>query len=151
MVEIALFQPEIPPNTGNIMRLAANAGCRLHLIEPLGFRLSDRALARAGMDYRDDVEMARHGCWEAFREATAGRRILALTTKGTTRYDSPRYTAGDILLFGAETSGLPAKVLATIPVELRLRIPMRRGSRSLNLANAVAIVVYEAWRQVGFG
>jgi len=150
MVEIALFQPEIPPNTGNIMRLAANTGCRLHLIEPLGFRLTDRTLARAGMDYRDGVEIARHSGWEAFQEWSGGRRILALTTQGATRYDLMRYAAGDILLFGAETRGLPPSILDTIRSEFRLRLPMQPGSRSLNLANAVAIVVYEAWRQRGF-
>ncbi len=151
MFEIVLYQPEIPPNTGNIMRLAANTGCRLHLVRPLGFRLNDRSLARAGMDYRGTVDLVLHDDWPACADALGTRRVLALSTRGVVRYDEVRYAAGDALLFGAETRGLPAELLDGLAPEQRIRIPMRATSRSLNLANAVAVVVFEAWRQIGFG
>ncbi len=150
MFEIVLYEPEIPPNTGNIMRLCANTGCRLHLVRPLGFSLSDKQLARAGMDYRAGVDFALHDGWPQCRSALAGRRIYAVTTRGTVRYDSPRYQSGDVFVFGPETRGLPAELMESFAPDARLRLPMLPGSRSLNLANAVTAVVYEAWRQLGF-
>jgi tRNA (cytidine/uridine-2'-O-)-methyltransferase len=150
MFNIVLYQPEIPPNTGNVIRLAANTGARLHLVEPLGFSLEDKQLRRAGLDYREYADMRVHKDWAACLEALGGARIFACTTKGTTRHTSPAYTAGDAFLFGQETRGLPDDILAAIPGELRLRLPMRPGNRSLNLSNAVAVVVFEAWRQLGF-
>lgn len=148
MFEIVLFEPEIPPNTGNVMRLAANTGCRLHLVRPLGFSLADKQLERAGMDYRAAIEYTLHDDWERCRQALAGRRIYALTTKGAQRHDQLRYKPGDVFLFGSESRGLPADVLAQ--AQALVRLPMRPASRSLNLANAVAIVIYEAWKQAGF-
>ena len=148
MFEIVLFEPEIPPNTGNVMRLAANTGCRLHLVRPLGFSLSDKQLERAGMDYRAGIDYTLHDDWDHCRETLAARRIYAVTTKGTQRHDQIRYQAGDVFVFGPETSGLPPHILSQAAAQLRL--PMVAGSRSLNLANAVAIVIYEAWRQLCF-
>ena len=148
MFEIVLFEPEIPPNTGNVMRLAANAGCRLHLVRPLGFSLSDKQLERAGMDYRAGIDYTLHDDWEHCRATLAGRRIYALTTKGAQRHDSIRYQAGDVFVFGPETRGLPPRVLSHATA--RLRLPMLASSRSLNLANTVAVVIYEAWRQLDF-
>ena len=148
MFEIVLFEPEIPPNTGNVMRLAANTGCRLHLVRPLGFSLAAKQLERAGMDYRAAIEYTLHDDWEHCRQALAGRRIYALTTKGVQRHDQLRYKSGDVFVFGSESRGLPAHVLAQAQAQIRL--PMRPASRSLNLANAVAIVIYEAWKQAGF-
>lgn len=150
MLDIVLFQPEIPPNTGNSIRLAANTGARLHLVRPLGFDLSDRQLARAGLDYHDLASLTIHDDWEACRGVLAGRRMFALSTKGRTRYDAARFAPDDVLLFGRETSGLPAEILAAVPDERRLRIPMCPANRSINLSNAVAVVVFEAWRQLGF-
>jgi tRNA (cytidine/uridine-2'-O-)-methyltransferase len=150
MFEIVLYEPEIPPNTGNIMRLCANAGCRLHLVRPLGFSLSDKQLERAGMDYRGDIDCRVHDDWPHCRSALAGRRMFALTTRGSGRYDQIHYRAGDVLVFGAETRGLPDAVLDDVDPAYRLRIPMAGASRSINLANAVSIVVYEGWRQLGF-
>lgn len=150
MLDIVLFQPEIAPNTGNSIRLAANTGARLHLVRPLGFDLSDRQLARAGLDYHDLASVVVHEDWEACRGVLAGRRLFALSTKGRTRYDLARFEPDDVLLFGRETSGLPSEILETVPEERRLRIPMRPANRSINLSNAVAIVVFEAWRQLGF-
>ena len=150
MFDIVLFEPEIPPNTGNIMRLCANTGCRLHLVRPLGFSLADKQLSRAGMDYRAGVEFALHDDWTLCRAALAGRRLFALTTHGEYRYDGPRYQAGDAFVFGPETRGLPSYVLDEFTPFTRLRLPMLPGSRSLNLANAVSAVVYEAWRQLDF-
>jgi tRNA (cytidine/uridine-2'-O-)-methyltransferase len=150
MFHIVLYQPEIPPNTGNIMRLAANAGARLHLTRPLGFRLDDRTLARAGMDYARGVDVRVYDDWAHCLEALAGARLFAVTTRGQTRHNAPAYAAGDAFIFGPETRGLPVELLETFPPERRLRIPMQAGSRSLNLANAVGIVLYEAWRQFGF-
>lgn len=150
MFDIVLFEPEIPPNTGNIIRLAANAGCRLHLVGPLGFRLSDRALKRAGLDYGDIASVTRHRDWQACVLHFNARRIYALSTSGTRTYSEAAFVPADVFLFGPETRGLPQAVLAGIPEAMRLRLPMRPDSRSLNLSNAVAVVVYEAWRQQGF-
>ena len=150
MFEIVLYQPEIPPNTGNIIRLAANTGCRLHLIKPLGFTLEDSQLRRAGLDYHEYASLLVHEDWPAARTALAGRRIFALTTKGRARPDQIAFQAGDAFLFGPESRGLPAEVLAEFAEDRRLRLPMRPESRSLNLSNSAAVVVYEAWRQLGF-
>ena len=150
MFDIVLFQPEIPPNTGNSIRLAANTGAHLHLVRPLGFDLSDRQLARAGLDYHDLARVSVHDDWDACLRVLAGRRMFALSTKGQQRYDRVEYREGDVLLFGRETSGLPAEVLASLPAENTLRIPMCPSNRSVNLSNAVAVVVFEAWRQQGF-
>ncbi|MBL8072571.1 MAG: tRNA (cytidine(34)-2'-O)-methyltransferase, partial [Nitrospira sp.] len=130
--------------------LCANAGATLHLVKPLGFQLTDRALARAGLDYRELAEVALHADWAACATALAGRRMFAISTRGTVRYDEIRYAAGDVLLFGCETRGLPQDLLASLPPAQILRLPMRAPSRSLNLANCVAVVLYEAWRQLGF-
>jgi tRNA (cytidine/uridine-2'-O-)-methyltransferase len=150
MFEIVLYEPEIPPNTGNIMRVCANTGCRLHLVRPLGFSLSDKQLERAGMDYRGNIECVVHDDWPQCQSALAGRRIFALTTRGSQRYDQARFQAGDAFVFGPETRGLPEPVLGAFEPANRLRIPMADTSRSINLANAVAIVVYEGWRQLDF-
>jgi tRNA (cytidine/uridine-2'-O-)-methyltransferase len=150
MFDIVLFEPEIPPNTGNIIRLAANTGCRLHLVKPLGFRLSDRALKRAGLDYGEIANVTQHRDWQACALHFDGRRIYALSTSATRPYAEAGFAPDDVLLFGPETRGLPREILAGLPAAMRLRLPMREGSRSLNLANAVAVVVYEAWRQQGF-
>lgn len=150
MFHVVLFQPEIPPNTGNIMRLCANIGARLHLIEPLGFQLEDRLLRRAGLDYREWVDVAVHPDIQAFR-ATAGLGTLyAVSTRGDRCYTAPAYQAGDAFLFGPETRGLPEDLLAAHRPGRLLRIPMQPGNRSLNLSNAVAVVLFEAWRQNGF-
>ena len=150
MFDIILYEPEIPPNTGNVMRLCANAGVRLHLIEPLGFQLEDRLLRRAGLDYPDWADVRVYESYAAFLRAIRPPRLYAFTTRGTTVYTTPRYQGGDALLFGPETRGLPDKVLAPLPTERRLYIPMRPCSRSLNLSNAVAVAVFEAWRQQAF-
>ncbi|QQS55954.1 MAG: tRNA (uridine(34)/cytosine(34)/5-carboxymethylaminomethyluridine(34)-2'-O)-methyltransferase TrmL [Candidatus Competibacteraceae bacterium] len=150
MFDVLLFEPEIPPNTGNIIRLCANTGARLHLIEPLGFRLEDRRLRRAGLDYHEWARVRVHPDLSACLAALRPARVLAFTTKGRRAYSDIGYQAGDALLFGPETRGLPEPVLAGLPPECRLRIPMRERVRSLNLSNAVAVVVYEAWRQSGF-
>jgi tRNA (cytidine/uridine-2'-O-)-methyltransferase len=153
MFNIVLVQPEIPPNTGNIIRLAANTGSALHLIEPLGFSMDDRLLRRAGLDYHEYAEVRRHPSWAAFLGACApaGPRLFALTTKARRSYAEVDWKAGDWLVFGAETAGLPAVVLDAFPASQRIRVPMREGQRSLNLSNAVAVTVYEAWRQNGHG
>ena len=150
MFHIALYEPRIAPNTGNIIRLAANNGCELHLIEPLGFDLEERKLRRAGLDYHDLANVTRHANYHYFIEAMQGRRILACTTKGSRFHDQIDYQRDDVLLFGSETHGLPDSVLLSIAPDRRLRIPMCPDSRSLNLSNAVAIISYEAWRQQGF-
>jgi tRNA (cytidine/uridine-2'-O-)-methyltransferase len=150
MFDIVLYEPEIPPNTGNVMRLAANAGARLHLVKPLGFLLTHKQVVRAGLDYGDFAALVVHEDWNACRTHFADRRMFAITTRGANRYDRPRYAAGDVFVFGPETRGLPDGVLETFAPEHRVRIPMRTGNRSLNLANAVAILVYEAWRQNDF-
>lgn len=150
MFEIVLYQPEIPPNTGNVIRLAANTGSNLHLVAPLGFDLSDKQLARAGLDYHDLTCVTVHPDWANCRAALAGRRMYALSTRGSRRHDRVEYQPGDALLFGPESRGLPAEVLAGFAPDARIRIPMRPSNRSVNLSNAVAVVVYEAWRQHGF-
>lgn len=150
MFDIVLYEPEIAPNTGNVVRLAANTGARLHLVRPLGFTLSNRTLARAGLDYAARTAMTVHDDWPACLAHFSGQRLLAVTTRGKVRYDTMHYLAGDVLLFGPETRGLPTTVLDGLPDNRRLRLPMLAGNRSLNLSNAVAIVVYEAWRQCGF-
>ncbi|GGI82236.1 tRNA (cytidine(34)-2'-O)-methyltransferase [Shewanella gelidii] len=149
MFHIALYEPEIAPNTGNIIRLAANNGCRLHLIEPLGFDLEEKKLRRAGLDYADLARVTRYPNFTAFLEAMAGKRIMACTTKGSRPHTELSYQKDDVLLFGPETRGLPMDIIESVPTEQRLRIPMMANSRSLNLSNAVAIISYEAWRQLG--
>ena len=149
MFNIVLVAPEIPPNTGNVIRLAANTGCRLHLIEPLGFSMSDPLLRLAGLDYHEYVDVARHASWPAFLAAAApaADRRFAFSTGATCAFAEPRFVAGDWLVFGNEGSGLPAAVLDDFAPAQRLRLPMRPGQRSLNLSNAVAVAVFEAWRQ----
>ena len=150
MIAVVLFQPEIPPNTGNIIRLCANTGAELHLVEPLGFPWEDKKLKRAGLDYHEFVRVVRHKNWEQCKSTLAGRRLFAMTTKGSQRFDTPSFQADDVFVFGRETSGLPAEVLAEFSSGQRLRLPMPTGQRSLNLSNAVAVMVFEAWRQLGF-
>ena len=148
--QIALFEPEIPPNTGNIMRLCVNTGCRLHLIEPLGFSLDERRLRRAGLDYREYADVQVHKDWAAFKKATEQSRLWAFTTHGSAQLHRTALAPDDVLLFGPEGRGLGKKLLAEIPSEHRVRLPMQPGSRSLNLSNAVAAAVYEGWRQLDF-
>ncbi len=148
--QVVLFEPEIPPNTGNVIRLCANTGAALHLIAPLGFTLSDAKLRRAGLDYREWAEIACHASLERFVTAVRPARLFAFSTRGTRSYTEVRYQARDALLFGPETRGLPDDVLTDLWPERVLRLPMTARSRSLNLSNAVAVVVYEAWRQLGF-
>jgi tRNA (cytidine/uridine-2'-O-)-methyltransferase len=150
MFNVILYQPEIPPNTGNSIRLCANTGAHLHLVEPLGFNLSEPQLKRAGLDYHDLARVTVHPDLPACLAALAGKRLFVIETDGTKGYHEARFQQGDCLLFGRETSGLPAAVNSMLPPHERLRIPMRPSNRSLNLSNAVAVVVYEAWRQVGF-
>ena len=150
MFNIALYEPEIPPNTGNIMRLCANTGLRLHLIHPLGFQLDEKRVRRAGMDYRDMSVVTEHESFAAFSAAMADKRVFALTTKAQTSHTAPKFEADDVLLFGPETRGLPDSLLGILPAENKLRIPMLPESRSLNLSNSVAIVAYEALRQHAF-
>ena len=150
MFDVILFQPEIPPNTGNAIRLCANTGARLHLVRPLGFSLEDAQLKRAGLDYHEYAELRVHDSLDDALASIAPNRLFALSTRGTVRFDQPRYEAGDAFLFGPETRGLPEDVLARVPDGQRLRLPMRPNNRSLNLSNAVAVVVFEAWRQGGF-
>lgn len=150
MFDVVLYQPEIPPNTGNAIRLCANTGARLHLVAPLGFDLEDKQLKRAGLDYHEYATLRVHGSLDEALAAIAPRRLFALSTRNSLRYDQPAFASGDAFLFGPETRGLPDDVLAAIPREQRLRLPMRPGNRSLNLSNAVAVVVFEAWRQLAF-
>lgn len=150
MFHIALHEPRIAPNTGNIIRLVANNGCHLHLIEPLGFDLEEKKLRRAGLDYADLARVTRHADYESFLKEMTGRRIFALTTKGSRNYADAEFKAGDVLLFGSETAGLPQNIRDELGVEYCLKVPMIGSSRSLNLSNTVALVSYEAWRQVGF-
>jgi tRNA (cytidine/uridine-2'-O-)-methyltransferase len=153
MFHIVLVQPEIPPNTGNIIRLAANTGCTLHLIEPLGFSMDDKQMRRAGLDYHEYATLRKHASWQAFlaAEQPAPERLFALTTRGTGRVHDLAFAPGDWLVFGSETSGLPESVRDSFAPERCLKLPMRPGQRSLNLSNAVAVTVFEAWRQNGFG
>ena len=150
MFHVILFQPEIPGNAGNVIRLAANTGTKLHLVKPLGFDLQDRHLARAGLDYHDLAEVAVHENWEACLAALKDKRLFFVSTRGSTRHDTPRYQAGDAFVFGPETRGLPPEMLERAPTERRIRLPMVKGNRSLNLSNTVAVMVFEAWRQNGF-
>ncbi|MEO8312342.1 MAG: tRNA (cytidine(34)-2'-O)-methyltransferase [Caldimonas sp.] len=152
MFNIVLVAPEIPPNTGNVIRLAANTGCRLHLVEPLGFAMSDPLLRRAGLDYHEYADVRRHASWRAFQATTSAdpRRLFAFTTDGARGLGSVAFAADDWLVFGAESAGLPEDVRSTIDADQRVRLPMRPGQRSLNLSNAVAVVVFEAWRQNGY-
>ncbi len=150
MTAVVLFRPEIPPNTGNVIRLCANTGTELHLVEPLGFRWEDRSLKRAGLDYHEFASVSRHADWEACKAALAGRRRFAITTKGGRYFHAEQFRPDDVFVFGQETSGLPAEVMAEFAEEHRLRLPMLAGQRSLNLSNAVAVMVFEAWRQNGF-
>ena len=150
MFEIILFQPEIPPNTGNIIRLCANTGAKLHLIKPLGFTLEDKQLLRAGLDYHEFASMTVHESWQDCVEKLHGRRLFAVSTKGKQRYDAIDYAKGDAFVFGPESRGLPVEILENFPEQNRIRIPMLPGNRSLNLSNAVAVVAYEAWRQINF-
>ena len=149
-MHVILYQPEIPPNTGNVIRLCANTGAQLHLVEPLGFALDDARLRRAGLDYHEFADVRVHGDLRACLAAIPGARLFALSTRGAVRYDAPRYLNEDAFLFGPETRGLPDDVLGQVPESQRLRLPMRPRNRSLNLSNAVAITVFEAWRQLGF-
>lgn len=150
MLNIVLHRPEIPPNTGNVIRLCANTGANLHLIGPLGFELDDARLKRAGLDYHEYARIAVYDNLVEFVAAVNPGRVLIVSTRGTVRYDSVRYQADDAVVFGSETSGLPQEVVDSIPLQQRLRLPMRPENRSLNLSNAVAVVAFEAWRQMGF-
>lgn len=150
MLTLVLYQPEIPPNTGNLIRLCAVTGTALHLVEPLGFRWEDKQLRRAGLDYHEFAQVVRHPDWAHCRAALTGHRWFAVETSGETRYDQAAFQPGDVLVFGRETTGLPESVLAEFPPAQRLRLPMQPHRRSLNLSNAAAITVYEAWRQLGF-
>ena len=151
MFNVILYQPEIPPNTGNIIRLCANTGCRLHLIEPLGFSLEDKQLIRAGLDYHEFAALQIHDTLQDCLSAFDPARVFALTTKGLQPFHATRYHAGDSFLFGPESRGLPAEILGQFDVMRRVRLPMLPHSRSLNLSNTVAVAVFEAWRQCGFG
>ena len=150
MFHIALYEPQIAPNTGNIIRLAANTGCKLHLIEPLGFDFEEKKLRRAGLDYHDLTNVTRYPHYAAFLEAMGDRRIFACTTKGSRPHTDATYQEEDVLLFGSETSGLPDAIRDNFAPEQRIRVPMMPSSRSLNLSNSVSIICYEAWRQLGF-
>lgn len=150
MFHIVLYEPEIPPNTGNVMRLCANTGSRLHLIHPLGFELDDRRMRRAGLDYLDWARVQEYEHLPAFLETVSHTRLFPVSTRGKLQYSAPEYRAGDAFLFGPETRGLPQELLDNYGIERTLRVPMQARSRSLNLSNTVAIVVYEAWRQLGF-
>lgn len=150
MFDIVLYQPEIPPNTGNIIRLCANTGCQLHLIKPLGFELDNKKLRRAGLDYREWAQVETYDGMDDFVNRHQPLRLFAYTTKGSKAHSDVRYQSGDALLFGPETRGLPADYLQQLPSEHVIRIPMIAGSRSLNLSNSVAVVLYEAWRQLGY-
>ena len=150
MFDIVLVEPEIPPNAGNVIRLAANTGCRLHLVEPLGFAMDDRQLKRAGLDYHELASVKTHQDWRACLSSLGARRSFAFTTKGTNLYTEVRYARDDVLVFGAETRGLPDSMLLGFEERNRLRLPMMPGNRSINLSNAVAVVVFEAWRQLEF-
>lgn len=150
MFAVVLFEPEIPPNTGNVIRLCANTGCELHLVEPLGFPLDDTRMRRAGLDYHEYATMTVHRDWDACRQALSGRRMFAMTTRANRRPDAVALEADDVFVFGPESRGLPDPVLAGFAEDRCLRLPMRAGQRSLNLSNAVAVTVFEAWRQHGF-
>lgn len=150
MFHIVLFEPEIPPNTGNIIRLAANTGCQLHLIEPLGFSLDEKNVTRAGMDYIEIQTVKTHRDWQSFYETEKPERWFALSTKGQQCHSQVQFQEGDYLVFGPESRGLPASIREQLPLDRVLRLPMVANSRSMNLSNAVAVMVYEAWRQIGY-
>lgn len=150
MLHVVLYEPEIPPNTGNIIRLCANTGCQLHLIEPLGFSLEDKQMRRAGLDYSEYARVKVHEDYQSFLDSEQPERLFGLTTKGSRHYHEVTFQDGDFLMFGPETRGLPGPVREHLAPENRLRVPMRPESRSLNLSNTAALVVYEAWRQLGF-
>ncbi len=150
MFSLILFEPEIPPNTGNIIRLCANTGTGLHLVQPLGFELDEPRLRRAGLDYREFAEVKVHADLDTCLQSLGGPRVFALSTRGATTYATAEFKSGDAFLFGPETRGLPQSVLDALPAEQTLRLPMQPENRSLNLSNAAAVVVYEAWRQLGF-
>lgn len=150
MLDIVLFEPEIPPNTGNIIRLCANTGFRLHLIEPLGFEMDDKKLRRAGLDYREWQQASVHKDWNAYLESAKPQRVFAISTRGRSFYSDHQFADGDALVFGPETRGLAQEFIDALPPERVLRIPMQPESRSMNLSNAVSVIVYEAWRQQGF-
>jgi tRNA (cytidine/uridine-2'-O-)-methyltransferase len=150
MFHVVLYEPEIPPNSGNVIRLCANTGAHLHLIRPLGFRLNDRDLKRAGLDYHEYATLLVHDDFDACMKNLSGHRTFAFSTRGERRFDKVAFASGDVLVFGPETRGLPVEVLTRFAQDHRLRLPMRPDNRSLNLSNAVAVVVYEAWRQNGF-
>jgi tRNA (cytidine/uridine-2'-O-)-methyltransferase len=150
MVDVVLVNPEIPPNAGNVIRLCANTGTALHLVEPLGFSMDDRQLRRAGLDYHEMANVTVHRDWAACMAGLGGRRLLAFTTRGARRLDEVSFRPDDVLVFGPETAGLPEAFLAGFPHECRVRLPMVPGNRSLNLSNAVAVAVFEAWRQAGY-
>ena len=150
MFHVILFQPEIPPNTGNIIRLCANSGCHLHLIEPIGFELDDKRLRRAGLDYHEYAPLKRHADLASCLESLGHPRLFAVTTKGSRPFHDVQFAEGDAFIFGPESRGLPPEVLDAQDSDHRLRLPMREGCRSLNLSNTVAVAVYEAWRQLGF-
>ena len=150
MFSIVLFEPEIPPNTGNIIRLCANTGAQLHLVKPLGFSLEDKQLKRAGLDYHEYANLQVHETWSACKVALAGKRMFAITTKGSQNYAKVAFESGDVFVFGPETRGLPEEIRNEFAPEFRLRLPMLPESRSLNLSNSAAVLLYEAWRQAGF-
>lgn len=150
MFHIVLFEPEIPPNTGNIIRLCANTGAKLHLVKPLGFKLEDKQLRRAGLDYHEFSSLKVHENWNACKTELNGKRLFAITTKGSAHHTSIQYQADDVFIFGPETRGLPNEVLNQFAPEERIRLPMLPNSRSLNLSNSTAILLYEAWRQIDF-
>jgi len=150
MFDVILYQPEIPPNTGNIIRLCANTGARLHLVKPLGFTLEDKQLLRAGLDYHEFATITVHESWADCAKRFNDRRLFAVSTKGTQQYNLVDYTADDAFVFGPESRGLPPEILGAVAEQQRIRVPMVPGNRSLNLSNAVAVVIYEAWRQLGF-
>ena len=150
MLDIVLVEPEIPPNTGNVIRLAANTGARLHLVKPLGFSLDDKQMKRAGLDYHEYASLLVHDSWHAFASALRGRRMFAFTTSARRLFTDVRFAHDDVLIFGREATGLPASIVESLAPEMRIRLPMRPGNRSINLSNAVAIAVFEAWRQLGF-
>ena len=150
MLHVVLYQPEIPPNTGNIIRLCANTGFKLHLIEPLGFEWDDKRVRRAGLDYHEFAEVEKHANFDAFLKKVTPNRVFACTNKGKCYHHEPDYQPGDVLLFGPETRGLPDDIINSLPEPQRVRIPMLENSRSMNLSNAVAVFVYESWRKLGF-
>ena len=150
MLDLVLYQPEIPPNTGNIIRLCANSGTKLHLVEPLGFKLEDKQLLRAGLDYHEFADLTVHANWAACKASLGARRRYALTTKASRWYSDAIFEDGDVFVLGPETRGLPPEILAEFDDAERLRVPMRAESRSLNLSNTAAVIIYEAWRQLGF-